>query len=168
MTSQNYLHDTLEPLPQIRALTLSETASGYALRQLDSPELAADFFRLTVRQSPFFDPEKEAVCTLLLDRKNRLKAWTFNSLGTQTGALLEPREVLRTALIANAVAIVVMHNHPSGDPKPSSADAQITRQLREACKIMNVEFLDHVVIGTPEQDPNGNQGFYSFRQAGLC
>ena len=58
------------------------------------------------------------------------------------------------------------HNHPSGDPAPSSADVQVTRQLREAARALDIELLDHVILGQPAADPRG-LGWYSFRQAGL-
>lgn len=60
-----------------------------------------------------------------------------------------------------------MHNHPSGDPAPSAADLQVTRQCREAAKALDIQLLDHVVVGSPQNDPCG-RGFYSFREAGLC
>ncbi len=59
-----------------------------------------------------------------------------------------------------------VHNHPSGDPGPSAADIQVTRQLREAAKAVEIELLDHVIIGRAEADPHG-VGFYTFRGAGL-
>jgi DNA repair protein RadC len=80
--------------------------------------------------------------------------------------LIHPREILRVALVANASAFVLMHSHPSGDPAPSSADMQVTRTIREAARAVDVEFHDHVIAGTPYQDP-ARAGFYSFKQVGL-
>ena len=77
------------------------------------------------------------------------------TVGTATAALAHPREVFRAAILANACAIVCVHNHPSGDPAPSSADVQITRLLREASKTVEIDLLDHVIIGTKEDDPTG-------------
>ena len=62
--------------------------------------------------------------------------------------------------------MIVVHNHPSGDPSPSAADIQVTRQLREASRIIDIDLLDHVILGTKEDDP-ARAGFYSFRNAGL-
>lgn len=88
------------------------------------------------------------------------------TLGTATASLAHPREVFRAAIVAGCTGIVVAHNHPSGDPSPSAADIQVTRQLREASRILAIDLVDHVVLGRPEMDPAG-RGFYSFRDAGL-
>jgi DNA repair protein RadC len=74
--------------------------------------------------------------------------------------------VFRIAIQHGATAIVCAHNHPSGDPGPSAADVQVTRQLREAAKTVDIELLDHVVVGEPSADPQG-RGYYSFREAGI-
>jgi DNA repair protein RadC len=74
--------------------------------------------------------------------------------------------VFRAAILANAAAIIVSHNHPSGDPAPSAADLHVTRQLREASRAIDITLLDHVIVGEPEADPTG-KGFYSFREGGL-
>jgi DNA repair protein RadC len=88
------------------------------------------------------------------------------SLGTLTCTLVHPREVLRAAIVASAAAIICGHNHPSGDPAPSAADIQLTRQLREACVAVDIPLLDHVVVGERDGDPMG-KGYYSFREVGL-
>ncbi|MDI1320148.1 MAG: JAB domain-containing protein [bacterium] len=65
-----------------------------------------------------------------------------------------------------ATAIVCVHNHPSGDPAPSAADVQVTRQLRDAAKAVDIDLLDHVIVGRAAADPLG-RGFYSFRESGV-
>ena len=113
-----------------------------------------------------FDPAKEAVCVVMLNRKNRTIGWHFLTLGTATSAMCHPREVLRICLVAGAVAFVVMHNHPSGDPTPSAADITATRQVRDAARAVDMAFVDHVVIGQPAFDARG-LGWFSFRQNGM-
>jgi DNA repair protein RadC len=103
---------------------------------------------------------------ICLDRKNKPISRTMVTLGTLTSALAHPREVFKIAILASAAAIVVSHNHPSGDPAPSSADIQLTRQLREASKIIGIDLIDHVIVGTAEDDPL-HVGYYSFRNAGM-
>jgi DNA repair protein RadC len=151
---------------EIRPTTLREAAVPFDVRRMLSPEACVEFFNLTVRTHPFFDPEKECVIALLLNRKGALRAWHFATLGTANACLIHPREILRVALVANASAFVLMHSHPSGDPAPSSADMQVTRTIREAARAVDVEFHDHVIAGTPYQDP-ARAGFYSFKQVGL-
>lgn len=133
---------------------------------LSNASLAYQFFNETVSKSPWFDPEKECFVVLLLNRKNRLKSWNLVTLGTATSTLAHPREVFRAAIVASACTILCMHNHPSGDPMPSSADIQLTAILREAGKTVEINLLDHVIVGKAGDDPSG-RGYYSFREAGL-
>ena len=129
-------------------------------------ELACGFFRDHIAKHPLFDGEKECFIVLMLDRRNRMKGWNFVTLGTQTQCLAHPREVFRAAIVGAAAAVICMHNHPSGDPSPSAADVQLTRQMREAGNAVDIAVLDHVVVGRAGADPLG-KGYYSFREAGL-
>ena len=110
--------------------------------------------------------EIEKFWVLCLNRKNRLKKLVEVTSGTATSALAHPREVFRSAVQYAATAIVCVHNHPSGDPAPSSADVQVTRQLREASRALDIELLDHVILGDTAADPT-SLGYYSFREAGI-
>jgi len=108
----------------------------------------------------------EKFWVLCLNRKNRLIKRVEVTSGTATAALAHPREVFRAAIRESASALVCAHNHPSGDPAPSSADVQITHLLREAAKTVEITMLDHVIVGRSNADPLGT-GWYSFREAGL-
>jgi DNA repair protein RadC len=108
----------------------------------------------------------EKFWVLCLNRRNRLRRRVEVSSGTATAALAHPREVFRAAIREAAAAVVCAHNHPSGDPSPSAADIQLTRQLREAAAAVDIPLLDHVIIGRRGADPLG-RGYYSFREAGL-
>jgi len=108
----------------------------------------------------------EKFWVLCLDRKNRLLRRHEVTSGTATASLVHPREVFREAIRAGSSAVICMHNHPSGDPAPSSADIQATRQLREAAHTLDIALLDHVILGRRSADPAGS-GYYSFRDAGL-
>jgi len=111
-------------------------------------------------------PMQETFWVILLDRKNHALGRVMISLGTLSNTLVHPREVFKPAFLASASAVIVAHNHPSGDPAPSAADMQVTRQLREAAKILDIVLIDHVIVGYPEGDPAG-VGHYSFRASGL-
>ena len=102
----------------------------------------------------------------MLNRRNHCLGRHLMTIGTASACLVHPREVFRVACLASASGIVICHNHPSGDPSPSAADIQITRQLREASRIVDIELLDHVILGDQTMDPAG-RGFYSFRESGL-
>lgn len=108
----------------------------------------------------------EKFWVLCLNRKNRLLKRVEVSSGTATAALAHPREVFREAIRASATAVICAHNHPSGDPAPSAADLHLTRQLREAAKAVDIDLIDHVIVGRCGADPLG-RGFYSFREAGV-
>ena len=128
---------------------------------LDSPEAVFDFARPMTRGLAI-----EKFWSLCLNRKNRLIKEIEVTVGTANSSLVHPREVFKDAVKLGASAIIVFHNHPSGDPAPSTADIQVTKRLREAAEIMDIELLDHLVIGQPDQDPR-KSGFYSFKNAGL-
>jgi len=85
--------------------------------------------------------------------------------GLADASLVHPREVFRTAIENTASAMVLVHNHPSGDSTPSAEDIRITRQLIEAGKIIDIKVIDHVVIG---RSTNGSPAFLSMRESGLC
>ncbi len=127
--------------------------------QLNSPVKIADYLRTAFEENPL----QEAFYCVYLDRKGHPLGRHLISLGTLTGTLAAPREVFRGAILAGAAAMCVAHNHPSGDPTPSNADLQVTRGLREAARILEIQLLDHVIVGDAKADPRGI-GFYSFRE----
>ena len=93
------------------------------------------------------DLPQEVFEVLLLDAKNRLLRRTRISAGTLTGSLVHPREVFRPAVVEGAAAMVLLHNHPSGDPTPSSEDLEVTRRIVRAGEIIGIPILDHVIVG---------------------
>ena len=112
-------------------------------------------------------PEQEQLWVISLDRKNHPKGRTLVTLGTASASLVHPREVFRPAIIAGATAVIVCHNHPSGDPAPSTEDCRVTRRLRDAAQAIDIPMADHVILGDRNGDPTG-RGYYSFLEAGLC
>lgn len=128
---------------------------------LNRPELIHAWFRPTITGLAV-----EKFWVLCLNRKNRLIRSVEITSGTATSSLAHPREVFREAVHHGATAVVCVHNHPSGDPAPSAADVQVTRQLREAARTLDIDLLDHVIVGQPATDPRGT-GYYSFREAGV-
>ncbi len=108
----------------------------------------------------------EKVWVYCLNPRCRLLKRVEASSGTATASLVHPREVFREAVRVGATAVLVAHNHPSGDPAPSPSDFQVTSGLRKAAEVLQISLLDHVIIGRPEADPAG-RGFYSFQKAGM-
>ncbi len=113
---------------------------------LDNPERIADLLREDNRS---YDVENFQV--LLLNTRRRLIRIERISQGTLDTILVHPREVFKMAIAANASAIVLAHNHPSGDPTPSEADVKVTRELIRAGHLLKIEVLDHIIIGRATQ-----------------
>lgn len=129
--------------------------------KFDTAEGVARYFRPIIAGA-----EVEHFWVLCLDRKNRLLRRVEATKGTATNSLVHAREVFREAIKLSATAIIAVHNHPSGDPAPSRADIHVTRQLREAAKVIGIDLIDHIIVGEAAKDPN-RLGYYSFNDAGL-
>lgn len=111
------------------------------------------------------DLAQETFHVLSLNAKNCLMNREMITVGIADASLIHPREVFRLAIMENAAAIVLTHNHPSGDPTPSAEDVRITKQLIEAGKILSIHVQDHVIIG---RESETTRGFLSMREQGLC
>lgn len=114
---------------------------------LDSPDRVADLLRETNRA---YDVENFQV--VLLNTRRKLIRIDNISQGTLDTILVHPREVFKPAIAANAAAVVLVHNHPSGDPTPSEADVKVTRDLIRAGQLLKIEVLDHVILGRATQE----------------
>ena len=113
--------------------------------QLGRPEDAAGLLRPRLAGA-----DREHCLLVSLDTKHRLVEISTVSVGTADHTFMSPREIFRDALLSGASAIVVAHNHPSGDPTPSADDRQVTRRLAQAGATTGIELLDHLVIGDPD------------------
>jgi DNA repair protein RadC len=91
--------------------------------------------------------QKEHFRMLLLNTKHHVLAIPTISIGSLSAAIVHPREVFREAIRSSAAAIILAHNHPSGDPTPSAEDTQLTKRLVEIGKLMDITVLDHIIIG---------------------
>jgi DNA repair protein RadC len=107
---------------------------------------------------------RESLRSVLLDTKLRLIRIEEISLGSLNESTAHPREIFRPALLYAAYGLILVHNHPSGDPSPSEADRRLTQKLRGAAELLNIAFLDHVILGNAE---GGRAPWFSFREAGL-
>ena len=102
--------------------------------------------------------DREHFIVLLLDRKNKVIGIDPVSIGSLTASIAHPREVFKAAILANTAAIVLGHNHPSGDPQPSKEDRAITTRLVEGGKLLGIEVLDHVIIGDGQHYSFADEG----------
>lgn len=112
--------------------------------RIEDPESAYEMFAPLVANSP-----KETALVVTLDTKHRPLAIRMETVGSVDHTFMSPRELFRAAILDNAAAVMLAHNHPSGDPEPSRDDERITTRLVEAGRILGVEVLDHIVIGAP-------------------
>jgi hypothetical protein len=131
--------------------------------QIETPPQVVDFWRKHVVTAPWFKAEKECLCVFLLNTRCKLLGFELVGLGTNDTVLMHPREVLRPATVQNAKAIIIAHNHPTGEPTPSDGDINATRELIRAAALLNIELLDHVIIG----DARRKNGYASLKGLGV-
>jgi len=137
-----------------RLATVRETPGAASLRApLDVARVCEDMRVLA----------QECFVTLTIDAKNQLIDRHMVTLGLADACLVHPREVFRAAILDNAVSVMLVHNHPSGDPAPSAEDLRITRQMIEAGKIIDIQVQDHIIIG---RDQDGTLRHVSLRAQG--
>ena len=113
----------------------------------DTPDLVVQYWRNNIPQADWFDPAKEAFVVLILNTRRRVLGHNLVSLGGLDSVHVTPLHVFRPAIAIAGAAIILLHNHPSGDPAPSQADIKVTRDLVKAGELLKIEVLDHVVIG---------------------
>jgi DNA repair protein RadC len=118
-------------------------------------ENAAAFFRINWE---FPIDIQESCYAIFLDRANMVKGYSLISLGGITGTVIDQRILLKYAIDLLAVGIILAHNHPSGNTKPSEADIRLTRKINEACKIMDIALLDHIILTENEFHSMANNG----------
>lgn len=123
---------------------LSQTG-GYKF-PIRTPE---DVKRLVMEEMRFLD--REHFRCLYLDRKNRLLAMETVAIGGLSSSMVHPREVFKPAIKRSAASVILVHNHPSGDPSPSQEDIETTKRMVEAGMILGIEVLDHIIIGDGTQ-----------------
>jgi DNA repair protein RadC len=124
------------------------------LERFTSPAQVFEHFHYEFR-----DSRKEYFLALLLDGKNRIIKRVQISEGSLNQSIVHPREVFNLAVRESAAAMILVHNHPTGDPGPSREDQEITRRLREAGDLLGIKILDHIIIG--------DGAFFSFVERGL-
>jgi DNA repair protein RadC len=153
---------------EYKLVTMRECVCPPDILVCDTPERAADYWRLHVEGHPYFNPDVECMVALLLNTRRRVLGHHLIATGTLDTILCHPRELFRAAVVAAAHAVVLMHNHTSGDPSPSEADIKVTRDMVTAGRMMKIEVIDHVVMGRMggSHSMNPNKGYISLRELG--
>ncbi|MBA3881181.1 MAG: DNA repair protein RadC [Chthoniobacterales bacterium] len=162
--------DEIKDIPGIGPAKAVQLVAAFGLGQrlaretlsrekIDTPELVYELLAPEMRVL-----HKESLRVILLDTRYHVIRIQEVSLGSLNESIAHPRDVFRPAVISSAYAIVVAHNHPSGDPSPSQADHSLTRRLSEAAELLQIKLLDHIIIGAPAE---GRKPYFSFKEAGV-
>jgi len=142
------------------ALAARLARSEAEARSVDTPE---DVSRLLGEEMRLLD--YESVRVICLNTKHKVLAVEEVTRGTLNESLFHPREAFRPALARQAHAVILVHNHPSGSTSPSDADIQVTRRMKQVGELLQIELLDHVILGAPGAGDERN--FFSFKNEGL-
>ena len=142
--------------PVYERLTIKENLPDYLTSKtpMVSSQAVFDLFRFLSKEA------KEHFLALHLDSKNKILCIDRVSTGSLNASIVHPREVFKSCMLSSCAALILLHNHPSGDPQPSKEDQELTKRLGEGCKLLGIRLLDHVIIG-------GDGNFMSFADRGL-
>jgi len=151
MATQNYTPAQESVITE--ALNLIHERATTEDHFITSPSHTFDYFRLFYAGKQ----DREHFAVMLLDSQHKVVECTVLFSGTIDGAAIYPREIVKAALHANAAAVILAHNHPSGEPKPSTADKRITERIKDALALLDIRVLDHIIVG---------DSCYSFAQSG--
>lgn len=129
--------------PVFETLTINEELPEYInpRDRYTSSSQVWEMFKFLGRET------KEYVYALHLDGKNRISCLEVVSVGSLNQSIVHPREVFKTSLLSSAAALIIIHNHPTGDTTPSREDLELTRRLKEAGELLGIRILDHIIIG---------------------
>jgi|ERR1043166_1713337 proteasome lid subunit RPN8/RPN11 len=150
-----------KPAKEYKVISLRECPLPASLAECDTPDKVAEYWRLHIATHPYFNQECECFVVLLLNTRRRVKGHQLVSIGTLDTILVHPREVFKIAVAVSAAAVVLAHNHPSGDPTPSEADIKVTRDLIRAGQLLKIDVLDHVIMGTSARSSLRELGYFA-------
>ncbi len=139
---------------EVKIVALRECAPG---PDCDNAREAHAYWLRNIATSPMFLPNQENLYAVMLSTRRRVIGHCLVGLGVLDKVYVHPRELFRAAIVASAHAVIVMHNHPSGDPTPSDTDVSVTKGLIRAGQLLKIDVLDHVIVG---------RGFASLRELG--
>jgi DNA repair protein RadC len=171
--SRNRLSDlarlSIRELMKTRGIGLAKAVMIQAALELGRRRMAAEHLQSEIvtgsasvaryLQAMLMDLPHEVFAVLFLNRANRIKHFEIISSGGMTGTVADPRIILKKALEEDAVSIILCHNHPSGNLRPSRADEELTAKIRNAARYFDIQVLDHIIVST--------EGYYSFADEGF-
>ena len=149
---------------ECKVMRLQDAPTPAQCRVADNPETIIAYLQSQLPGSIAYRPDTENMIVIYLTTRRWPITWQVISNGTLDTLLVHPREIFKGAMVLNAAAIVLAHNHPSSDPTPSEADIKVTRDLIRAGQLLKIDVLDHVIMGQP--GPHNAKGWASLRELG--
>lgn len=146
---------------EFRVASLRETVTGF---KADTPAGVYEYYQQHIATSPNWNPDVENMVVILMSVRATIKGHSVVSTGILDQVLVHPREIFRTAIVGNAHGIVLLHNHPSGDPVPSDPDCRVTRDVEAASRVVRISLYDHIIVG---RKTDTCRGYCSLRELGL-
>lgn len=148
----------------IAKATILQAAMEIGKRRMGTEVMTTDVIKdskmvATFLRTKLMDLPHEVFAVIFLNRANRIKHFEIISSGGMTGTVADPRIILKKALEEEAVSIILSHNHPSGNLRPSKADQDLTEKIKHAAKYFDIHVLDHIIVS--------NEGYYSFADEGV-
>ncbi|WP_342513202.1 DNA repair protein RadC [Sporosarcina sp. FSL K6-1522] len=134
---------------------VKETSLLYKDRAIRSPKDGYNLFKQFLGEL-----DREYFVVMCLDVKNQPTAMNVCHIGSLNASIVHPREVMKTAILSNSASILVLHNHPSGQPEPSSEDIDVTKRLAEAGNIIGIDLLDHLIVGDGRYISLKDKGYF--------
>lgn len=159
---------SLKELMKTKGIGMAKAILIMAALELGKRRMAEQYLSETITgsasvakylQAKLMDLPNEVFAVLFLNRANRIRHFEIISSGGMTGTVADPRIILKKALEEEAVSIILCHNHPSGNLKPSRADEELTKKIQQATKFFDILLLDHIIVST--------DGYFSFADEGL-
>lgn len=135
----------LKNIEIVKVMLVKDIGNAYRVKEIKKQETAA-----SVVKEFLAGEDREVFITINLDNSDRINSINIVSIGSLNAAIIHPREVFKASILSNANAIILAHNHPSGNPDPSKEDIEITQRLFECGKLLGIKILDHIIIGDEE------------------
>lgn len=141
-------------IPRVRLKQVRDGRLRLPVERLSRPQ---DVYKAVL---PYYHgADREILSTLCLDAQNQPTCFNVTSVGTLNTTRTRPAEILKVAILSNALGVILVHNHPSGELEPSSEDLEFTNAVKKACELMGVDLYDHLIVS--------DEGFTSLRERGL-
>jgi DNA repair protein RadC len=139
-------HSKQYPTHEVRLMRLRDSGPS---QMADTPEGAQAYARQALQSAPWFNPDKECLIVMHLNTRRRVTGFHMVAIGTLDSVQCHPREVFADAILGGAQAVILVHNHPSGETNPSEADICFTRDLIRGGQLLKIEVLDHLILALP-------------------